>query len=83
MVVLLGVTLFYPKAVNPKELKFASKEQTLIKEIPLPHFTNDQLITIAIKIAKLVYKEPNAHVKVDIIEIKIPNLKSGNKKSLK
>jgi hypothetical protein len=26
VVVLLGVTLFYPKAGNPKELKFASKE---------------------------------------------------------
>jgi hypothetical protein len=44
------------KIVNTDGLKFASKSQTLIKEISLPEITSKQKIEFAIKVAKLVYK---------------------------
>jgi hypothetical protein len=45
------------KIVNTDGLKFASKSQTLIKEIGLPEITSKQKIEFAIKVAKLVYKD--------------------------
>ena len=41
---------------NNDGLKFASKSQTLIKEISLPEISLEQKIEFAIKVAKLVYK---------------------------
>jgi hypothetical protein len=43
--------------VDNDGLKFASKSQTLINEIPLPEISTEQRITISIKIAKTVYKD--------------------------
>jgi hypothetical protein len=43
--------------VNNDGLKFASKSQTLINEIPLPKISSEQRIEIGIKIAKTVYKD--------------------------
>jgi hypothetical protein len=43
--------------VNSDGLKFASKSQTLINEIPLPEISTEQRIAISIKIAKTVYKD--------------------------
>jgi hypothetical protein len=43
--------------VNNDGLKFASKSQTLINEIPLPEISSEQRIEIGIKIAKTVYKD--------------------------
>jgi len=45
------------KIVNDDGLKFASKSQTLINEIPLPEISSEQRIEIGIKIAKIVYKD--------------------------
>jgi hypothetical protein len=45
------------KIVNTDGLKFASKSQTLIKEISLPEITLEEKIEFAIKVAKLVYKD--------------------------
>ena len=45
------------KIVASDELKFASKSQTLIKEIPLPEISLEQKIEFSIRIAKLVYTE--------------------------
>jgi hypothetical protein len=42
--------------VNTDGLKFASKSQTLLKEIPLPEISREQKIEIAIRITKTVYK---------------------------
>jgi hypothetical protein len=44
------------KIVATDGLKFASKSQTLIREISLPEITTKQKIEFAIKVAKLVYK---------------------------
>lgn len=43
--------------VNSDGLKFASKSQTLLKEISLPEISTEQRIAISIKIAKTVYKD--------------------------
>jgi len=43
--------------VNNDGLKFASKSQTLINEIPLPEISYEQRVEIGIKIAKTVYKD--------------------------
>ena len=43
--------------VNSDGLKFASKSQTLLKEISLPEISTDQRIASSIKIAKTVYKD--------------------------
>lgn len=45
------------KIVNADGLKFASKSQTLIKEISLPEITLEEKIEFAIKVVKLVYKD--------------------------
>ena len=45
------------KIVNTDGLKFASKSQTLIKEISLPEITLEEKIEFAIKVVKLVYKD--------------------------
>ena len=45
------------KIVNTDGLKFASKSQTLVKEISLPEISLEQRIEFAIKVAKTVYKE--------------------------
>jgi len=45
------------KIVNDDGLKFASKSQTLINEIPLPEISSEQRIEIGIKIAKIVFKD--------------------------
>ena len=42
--------------VNTDGLKFASKSQTLLKEIPLPEISREQKIEIAIRITKTVNK---------------------------
>ena len=42
--------------VNTDGLKFASKSQTLIEEIPLPQIGTEQKVEFAIRVAKLVYK---------------------------
>jgi hypothetical protein len=44
------------KIVNTDGLKFASKSQTLIKEISLPEIAIEQRVEFAIKTVKLVYK---------------------------
>ena len=44
------------KIVNSDGLKFASKSQTLIKEISLPEISLDQKIEFAIRVVKLVCK---------------------------
>ena len=43
--------------VDSDGLKFASKSQTLIKEIPLPEISLEQRVEFSIRIAKLVYTE--------------------------
>ena len=43
-----------PEFVNNDGLKFASKSQTLVKELDLPTITNDQRLEFAIRVAKLV-----------------------------
>jgi hypothetical protein len=43
--------------VNTDGLKFASKSQTLINEIPLPEISTEQRIEIGIKIVKTVNKD--------------------------
>jgi hypothetical protein len=45
------------KIVNTDGLKFASKSQTLIKEISLPEIAIEQKVEFAIRIAKLVCKD--------------------------
>lgn len=45
------------KIVATDGLKFASKSQTLIKEISLPKITLEEKIEFAIKVAKLFYKD--------------------------
>lgn len=45
------------KIVNTDGLKFASKSQTLIKEIPLPEISLEQRIEFGIRVVKLVYKD--------------------------
>lgn len=45
------------KIVNTDGLKFASKSQTLIEEIPLPEISTEQKVEFAIRVAKTVYKE--------------------------
>ena len=45
--------------VNSDGLKFASKSQTLIKEIPLPEISTEQKVEFGIRTAKLVYKNQN------------------------
>jgi hypothetical protein len=45
------------KIVNTDGLKFASKSQTLIKEISLPEISFEQRVEFAIRIAKLVCKD--------------------------
>ena len=45
------------KIVNTDGLKFASKSQTLVKEISLPEISLEQRIEFAIRVAKTVYKE--------------------------
>lgn len=45
------------KIVNNDGLKFASKSQTLLKELELPEIRLDQKIEFAIKVAKLTYKD--------------------------
>jgi hypothetical protein len=42
--------------VNNDGLKFASKSQTLLREISIPEITTEQKIEFAIKVSKLVYK---------------------------
>jgi hypothetical protein len=42
--------------VNNDGLKFASKSQTLLREISLPEISLEQKIEFAIKVSKLVYK---------------------------
>ncbi len=54
-----------PEFCNNDGLKYASKSQTLIKEIPLPDISDNQRIEFAIKVVKLVrnyndYPEWNA-----------------------
>jgi hypothetical protein len=41
---------------NTDGLKFASKSQTLLREISIPEITTEQKIEFAIKVSKLVYK---------------------------
>ena len=53
------------KIVNTDGLKFASKSQTLIKEIPLPEISTEQKIEFGIKVAKTVYKEENWNLWAD------------------
>ena len=43
-----------PEFVNNDQLKYASKSQTLIKEIDLPVITVEQRVEFAIKVVKLV-----------------------------
>ena len=43
--------------VNSDGLKFASKSQTLIKEIPLPEISTEQVTEFSIRVAKLVCKD--------------------------
>jgi hypothetical protein len=43
--------------VNTDGLKYASKSQTLIKELTIPEITTEQRIEFAIRVVKLVYKD--------------------------
>ena len=43
--------------VNTDGLKYASKQQTLIKEIDVPEITTEQKVEFAIRVAKLVCKD--------------------------
>jgi hypothetical protein len=45
--------------VNTDGLKYASKSQTLIKELIIPEITTEQRIEFAIRVVKLVYKDTN------------------------
>jgi hypothetical protein len=45
------------KIVASDGLKFASKSQTLIKEIPLPEISLEQKIEFGIRVAKTIYTE--------------------------
>ena len=53
------------KIVNTDGLKFASKSQTLIKEISLPEITLEEKIEFAIKVAKLVCEDSEWNVWAD------------------
>jgi hypothetical protein len=43
--------------VNTDGLKYASKSQTLIKELTIPEISLEQKVEFAIRVAKLVYKD--------------------------
>ena len=45
------------KIVNTDGLKFASKSQTILEEMPYPDISTEKRIEIAIRIAKTVYKD--------------------------
>jgi hypothetical protein len=45
------------KIVNTDGLKYASKSQTLIKELIIPEISLEQKVEFAIRVAKLVYKD--------------------------
>jgi hypothetical protein len=45
--------------VNTDGLKYASKQQTLIKELTIPEISLEQKVEFAIRVAKLVYKDTN------------------------
>ena len=53
------------KIVATDGLKFASKSQTLIKELPLPQIELIQKIEFAIRVAKLVYKDEQWNIWAD------------------
>ena len=53
------------KIVNTDGLKFASKSQTLVKEIDLPEISLEQRIEFAIRVAKTVYKDESWNLWAD------------------
>jgi hypothetical protein len=51
--------------VNTDGLKYASKSQTLIKELTIPEITTEQRIEFAIRVAKLVCKDTKWNIWAD------------------
>jgi hypothetical protein len=53
------------KIVNTDGLKYASKQQTLVKELTIPEISLEQRIEFAIRVAKLVYKDTKWNIWAD------------------